>query len=523
MSIFSINTSCLNLNTLNTSNYDISNNIKNNEFTSHIYRLNFKYPSNIQIGYDLKNNKNFLDKNIIIKNYSIDKSSNLEKDLTSFLKEISNTNIEIKELNKPEKIKYISNNDISIIFGKYPNKYKYSLTNSEVDSFSIITNKKYTDQIITSLNFKMSENQYLTGAIDIIKSNSILGSEFDWENWEKEVIYNFENTKKINESIKFALKNLDDNHSTFWDKEHGESIIKGNDKFTGIDFLPYINNQYIIFEVFPNSPAEKQGLEIGDIITSKINNSDGTTSFKLKRELENKEWETTITPDFVNTNIEPSVKLIDSDILYIELTGSTGTYAYQEYPNIVHNKVKKILENNTIRGWIIDLRKNTGGATWPMLNAIGPLLGNGDIGSRFDNLGNKTSWKYNNGKFYSGNQLVSELKTDPFRLENNNSKICVLMSSTTSSAGEGVAISLKGKNNTYFIGEDSNGKTTGTNTFILNDGAWLNIANTVNSDRNGLKYFKSIKPDLFNYVDWKFFGDEKKDTNILKAIEWINK
>lgn len=203
------------------------------------------------------------------------------------------------------------------------------------------------------------------------------------------------------------------------------------------------------------------------------------------------------------------------------MTGSTGTYAYQKYPNIVHNKIKTLTEKNKIDGWIIDLRKNTGGATWPMLNSIGYLLGNGNIGGRLDNLGYTNLWKYLNGKFFLGDQLVSELKTEYFKVKEENQPVIVLISNTTSSAGEGVAIAFKGRENTYFIGENSDGRTTGTNTFILNDGSWLNIANTVNIDRNGEKYFNPIKPDLLDIVDWKYFGDDKKDSNIINALTWF--
>ena len=40
----------------------------------------------------------------------------------------------------------------------------------------------------------------------------------------------------------------------------------------------------------------------------------------------------------------------------------------------------KLMDNKYIKGWILDLRENSGGNCWPMLTGLGPLLGNGICG-----------------------------------------------------------------------------------------------------------------------------------------------
>ena len=49
------------------------------------------------------------------------------------------------------------------------------------------------------------------------------------------------------------------------------------------------------------------------------------------------------------------------------------------------------------KGWIVDLRGNTGGNMWPMLTGIGPILGDGPAGSFVAADGNIT-WFYQDGK-----------------------------------------------------------------------------------------------------------------------------
>ena len=48
------------------------------------------------------------------------------------------------------------------------------------------------------------------------------------------------------------------------------------------------------------------------------------------------------------------------------------------------------LSSQNPKGWIIDLRGNTGGNMWPMLTGIGPILGDGAVGSFVAADGNVT-------------------------------------------------------------------------------------------------------------------------------------
>jgi C-terminal processing protease CtpA/Prc len=496
------------------------------EFTSNIYRVNFTYPANLKIVKTFANLNELKDSTILLKNDSGNNFQELEDEYLKKAKDFYGQNpvitdykinqVTLKLIEKKDK----TENDISIIIGKYPNPYKYALLEPEVSSFVFIVQSKYLGNLIKTINFNISSKQYLTQVMDIVQEYSIVKDKINWDAWKKLVTDNFEATKDLSGSIKLGLKNLNDNHSSFWSKEFAEAIVNGNDKGIGIDFLPY-NGNNIIFIVFPGSPADKAGIKVGDIILANTENPDQSIFLKLKRENQNEEFSVTLIPDNFETNIEPIVKLINNNIAYVELPGSTGDYAYQKYPNIVNEKIKDLLEKYNIDGWIIDLRRNTGGATWPILNAVGPIIGEGNIGSRLDSKGQVFIWKYSAGTIFYGDQIYSKLLDEPFKLKNSSPPVSVLISNTTASAGEGAAIAFKGRAKTWFIGESTNGKTTGNNTFIFNDGSWLNIADSVNIDRNGNKYFAPVKPDLFMNVDWKYFADQDKDQVIKSALEWL--
>ena len=521
--------------TQNTLNQGITNNEKIvfNEFISQIYRINFKYPKSLKIVNTFDNLNDLKENNILLKNYSKNNFQELEDEFSLKAKNFYGQTPLIKDYKiTTEKqdtfIKIIENNNIdksnefSIIIGKYPKPYKFALLEPEVNCFVLIIQKKYLNDLIKTIDFNISPMQYLTGIMNIVQEYSIVKDKINWDDWRKQVTNNFEKSKDLSSSIKFALKNLNDHHSSFWSKEFAASIVNGTDKDIGIDFLPYKGNN-IIFIVFPNSPADKAGIKIGDIILAKKENLDKSISLKLKRETQNEEFDLKLIPDNFDTNIEPSVRIINNNIGYVELTGSTGDYAYQKFPNIVNEKIKDLLNKYNIDGWIIDIRRNTGGATWPMLNAVGPIIGEGNIGSRLDSTGQKYIWKYSNGTIYFGDKIYSQLNVEPFKLKKQFPVVAVLTSNTTASAGEGVAVAFKGRDKTYFIGENTIGKTTGNNTFILSDESWLNISDTVSVDRNGNKYFDPVKPDLFINVDWKYFGNENKDYVIKSALEWLEK
>lgn len=214
---------------------------------------------------------------------------------------------------------------------------------------------------------------------------------------------------------------------------------------------------------------------------------------------------------------QPFAKLLENQVGYIYVPGfiSTNDTISINFANKIQTLIKDLDTKNIITGWIVDLRENTGGSLYPMIAGLGPLIGEGTLGNFIYPKSNTTSkWYYSNGTAGIGNKKNLNIK-EPYTLKNSNTKIAVLIGSTTASSGEMTTISFIGKSNVKLIGQPSGGYTTGNKSFNLSDGSLLNLARSFVSDRNNKKYLNVIFPDIL--VD-----EKDKNITILIAQKWLN-
>src|SRR5690606_30018495 len=99
-------------------------------------------------------------------------------------------------------------------------------------------------------------------------------------------------------------------------------------------------------------------------------------------------------------------------------------------------------------------------------------------------------------------------------------KVAVLLSPLTEDASEKLAIALKGRKNTIFIGEETYGLAT-DNTIFRIDGHFLVLAVNYSEDRTGNVYQGSVKPDI-EVIEGDNFSDLSRDKKILEALKWFN-
>ncbi len=156
--------------------------------------------------------------------------------------------------------------------------------------------------------------------------------------------------------------------------------------------------------------------------------------------------------------------------------------------------VIKNIDNDSIQGWIVDLRGNTGGDFWPMLAGIGPILGDGVAGYFVDPDGRFYSWSYQDGITRQERQPRTTV-TNAYRLRQPNPKVAVLTDIATASSGEGIAISFKSRPNTRSFGTPTCGVSTGNSVFRLSDGASLILTQATMADRTKTIYGNSVLPD----------------------------
>lgn len=152
------------------------------------------------------------------------------------------------------------------------------------------------------------------------------------------------------------------------------------------------------------------------------------------------------------------------------------------------------LDRQNPGGWIIDLRKNTGGNCWPMLAGIGPLLGNGTCGY-FVSAKEKIPIIYNNGTAFQGRYRRCSTGKPGYTLKTTQKPIIVLTGNRTVSSGEIVALAFKGKEQVAFYGEPTAGYTTANATYTLSDNSMLVLSVCQEADRNGKICEGRIMPD----------------------------
>ncbi|MFC0677329.1 S41 family peptidase [Lysobacter korlensis] len=154
-------------------------------------------------------------------------------------------------------------------------------------------------------------------------------------------------------------------------------------------------------------------------------------------------------------------------------------------------------------GWVVDLRRNSGGNVFPMLAALKPLLGDGELGVYEDRNGRRQPWHA------SGPALA--------RNEDQSSRaVAVLLGPRTASSGEAIAIAFRGRADTRSFGLPTAGLSTGNGIVDLPDGSRIMLTEGVAIDRRGQRYGGVVTPDTT--VD----GAADADSALQAARRWLD-
>ena len=196
------------------------------------------------------------------------------------------------------------------------------------------------------------------------------------------------------------------------------------------------------------------------------------------------------------TNPDPSGRLLDNGIAYLLLPAFAGSAELAEgYAATVQRLIGE-LDAGQPCGWVVDLRRNSGGAMWPMLAGIGPLLGEGQAGAFVAPGGQQAPWFYAGGRAGYGDSVQTELDSalvypplDPLP------PVAVLTGRTTFSSGEAIVIAFRGRPDTRSFGLETGGLTTANEEFPLSDGAWMLLTVSRFADRTGKVYGGPVVPD----------------------------
>ncbi len=210
--------------------------------------------------------------------------------------------------------------------------------------------------------------------------------------------------------------------------------------------------------------------------------------------------------------------LLSDSVGYLRLAGLPMGDNVQMSAEIRWNLCE--LKKQGATAWIIDLRGNGGGNIFPMLEGIGPLLGDGLIGSHRDMVErSEFQWTIRNGNFYYGEYLAAELPDNCSFAK--NTRVAVLTSRYTASSGEMVAITFKTRPNTRFFGEKTSGMVTITNWANLCDGIGMSLSAAWCADRTGRIYREYV--DVDETVEFFIAENPAEDMAVLKALEWLQR
>ncbi|WP_294577926.1 S41 family peptidase [uncultured Thomasclavelia sp.] len=269
-------------------------------------------------------------------------------------------------------------------------------------------------------------------------------------------------------SIAAMVASLGDQHTEYFSQDESEAFNQSVDgNYVGIGVVQRTVSQgTMIIEIYQNSPAQKSGLEVGDIITG----VDGTDVSGMSADdistLVRGEANTAVTLTIIRQGqtqqIEVTRENIDSAVNY-EIRNNNGKdYGYVQittFGSTTADDLEKALEEFTdahIDTLVLDLRDNGGGY----------LVAAQDVLSLFFNEGELMfQMEYKNGQ-------VERYQADDSQTFNFINGY-ILVNGNTASASEVVAGALQEKANYKLVGDQTYGKGTAQTQKQLSDGSVL--------------------------------------------------
>lgn len=187
----------------------------------------------------------------------------------------------------------------------------------------------------------------------------------------------------------------------------------------------------------------------------------------------------------------------------------------------MYNQIIALDKNNDLKGWIIDLRFNIGGNTYPMLNSLYHLLGDKTVYNLLNiNKDIAKVQKLKNGKFYSGEKIETRINVTNKKID-TKIPVALIIGNWTASAGECVVLGFKGRENVIKIGEPTYGYLTGNRLFELPFKVKAPLTTGYLADMYG-NYSENLKPDVHVKEEKSNFENLLEDQNIIEAIKFID-
>jgi carboxyl-terminal processing protease len=388
----------------------------------------------------------------------------------------------------------------------------------------------------------MLSEQYLAVALNLIQQNAFYADRVDWRSVRAEARRRAAaatTTAGTYDTIRWVLSKLGDRHSVLLTPEQARNLAAGGGPSFG---LLALFPERVVVDVEPGGGAERAGVRVGDLIEAVdgrpprgekvVSLPAATVGGRPARLLltlrrggagQSRQLQAAVEAAAPPAARPPTARRLSATVSLLELFGvttPTGPGAFG-YVDGAQDAIRRAATSRTC-GWVLDLRRDTGGSLPPMLTAVGPVLGDGKAVGYRGKDGVTTWFGYKDGaSTYNGQPDRSQAASRPARLPRPRPPVAVLTSRLTGSAGEGIVMAFRGRPGARSFGEPTAGVPTGNSQHRLSDGAELYLTQGVGVDRTGRTYQTRIRPDQPVAPDWTRYGTPT-DPVIQAATSWLD-
>ncbi|HET9223562.1 MAG TPA: S41 family peptidase [Roseiflexaceae bacterium] len=367
---------------------------------------------------------------------------------------------------------------------------------------------------------------YLCSVLDHIQQHSIRRDTVDWAALRRdalELAAPAQTTAETYPAIRLALGRLGDRHSFFVTPEDVQRREEGIAKSAG---LAAVYPEGIVVNVFPDSPAAQAQIHAGDLLEA-IDDVPLAT-------LEAGKFYAALWAPVVRLRLRSpgrgrsrvvtlqaaAFSIVVAPTGHLELPAIVGSAEQVQAYAASAQRVIRELDERGVGGWVVDLRRNTGGNMWPMLAGAEPILGDGELGA-FIFPENRLPWAYRTGQALLGPHVLAQVE-QPYELKRPLPSVAVLLSRLTASSGELTALAFAGRPGARSFGEPTAGVPTANDATGLPDGAMVCLTIALGADRTGRTYEGPIVPDQPVSADWAQYG-RAGDPVLQAAVSWVRR
>ncbi|MBB3838446.1 hypothetical protein FHS57_002451 [Runella defluvii] len=199
--------------------------------------------------------------------------------------------------------------------------------------------------------------------------------------------------------------------------------------------------------------------------------------------------------------------------------GAKGQKQIDWYANWLYNEVVKLHKQHP-KGWIIDLRLNSGGNIRPMLAGLAPFFSEGGVSYYIGQNGEASDEaSFKNGDFVIDGQVQATINDKIAQFP--AAKVAVLIGPGTASSGEITAAVFSKRSNTVLIGAPTAGLANATNGFVFNDNKTYFLFSTARiADASKVCFPETIQPNIPIHGQ-ESFQELMQDEIVKAAINWL--